>query len=38
MKKIIKYYDKIYKKNMIEDVKGDLSGSYQKIIVGLISK
>ena len=38
MKKIIKYYDKINKKNMIEDVKGDLSGSYKKIIVVLMNK
>ena len=38
MKKIIKYYDKIYKKDMVADVKDDISGSYQKIILGLINK
>ena len=38
MKKIIKYYKKIFNKDMVEDVKGDLSGNYQKVILGLINK
>jgi len=38
MKKIKKYYKKIFNKDMIEDVKGDLSGNYQKIIEGLIEQ
>ena len=38
IKKIIKYYKKIFNKDMIEDVKGDISGSYQKIILGLMNK
>ena len=38
MKKIKKYYKKIFNKDMTEDVKDDLSGSYQKIIEGLIEK
>ncbi len=36
MKKIKKYFKKIYSKDMEEEVKNDLSGSYQKIIEGLI--
>ena len=38
MKKIKKYYKKIYNKDMIEEVKDDISGSYQKIIAGLMNK
>lgn len=38
MKKIKKYYKKLYSKDMIEEVKDDISGSYQKIIEGLINK
>ena len=38
MKRIKKYYKKLYNKEMIEDVKDDISGSYQKIIEGLINK
>lgn len=38
MKKIIKYYKKIFNKDMVEDIKSDISGNYQKVIVGLINK
>ena len=38
MKKIRKYFKSIYKKDMEEEIKGDLSGSYLKIIEGLIKK
>ena len=38
MKKIKKYYKKIFNKEMSEDIKDDLSGSYQKIIDGLIQQ
>ena len=38
MKRIKKYYKKLYSKDMIEEVKDDISGSYQKIIEGLINK
>ena len=38
MKKIKKYYKQIYSKDMIEQVNSDLSGSYKKIIEGLMNK
>ena len=38
MKKIKKYYKKIYNKEMIEQVNADLSGSYKTIIEGLMNK
>ena len=38
MKKIKKYYKKIYNKDMIDEVNNDLSGSYKTIIEGLIKK
>lgn len=38
MKKIKKYYKKIYNKDMIEEVNADLSGSYKTIIEGLMKK
>ena len=38
MKRIKKYYKKLYNKDMVEEVKDDISGSYQKIIEGLINK
>lgn len=38
MKRIKKYYKKLYNKDMIEEVKDDISGSYQKIIEGLMNK
>lgn len=36
MKKIVKYYKKIFNKDMVEDIKKDTSGNYQKLLVGLI--
>jgi len=33
---IKKYYQQIYKKDMIEDVKSDISGDYQKLMIELI--
>ena len=38
MKRIKKYYKKLYNKDMIEEVKDDISGSYQKVIEGLLNK
>ena len=38
MKKIKKYYKKIFNKEMIQEVEADLSGSYKEIIKGLINK
>ena len=38
MDKIKKYYKIIYNKDMIEQVNSDLSGSYKKIIEGLMNK
>ena len=38
MPKIRKYYKKIFNKEMIDEVNDDLSGSYQKIIEGLMKK
>ena len=38
MKKIKKYYKKIYSKDMSEQVNSDLSCSYKKIIEGLMNK
>ena len=38
MKRIKKYYKKLYNKDMVEEVKDDISGTYQKIIEGLINK
>ena len=38
MPKIKKYYKKIYNKDMIEDVNGDVSGSYKNILNGLMEK
>lgn len=38
MPKIKKYYKKIYNKEMIDDVKGDTNGAYQKLLVGLTEK
>lgn len=36
MKKIKKYYKKLFQKEMIQEINDDLSGSYQKIVEGLI--
>ena len=33
---IKKYYHQIYQKDMIEDVKSDISGDYQKLMIELI--
>ena len=38
MKKIKKYYKKLFNKDMIEEVNNDLSGSYKNIIEGLMKK
>ena len=37
MPQIKQYYKKNYKKDMIEDIKGDTSGNYRKILVELAS-
>lgn len=34
--KIKRYYKQLYNKRMVEDVKNDISGDYQKLLVGLI--
>ena len=36
MKKIRKYYKKIYNAEIEDDIKGDISGAYQDLIVGLL--
>ena len=33
---IKKYYKQLYKKDMIEDIKNDISGDYQKLMIELI--
>ena len=38
MKDIKRYYKRIYKKDLIEEVNSDLSGSYKAIIEGLMNK
>ena len=38
MDKIKKYFKIIYNKDMIQQVNDDLSGSYKKIIEGLMNK
>lgn len=38
MKKIKKYYKKMYNKDLLQEVKDDISGNYQKIIEGLLNK
>ena len=38
MKLIRRYYKQIYKKDMIERVKDDISGEYQKLLEGLMTK
>ena len=35
---ITKYYKLLYSKDMLEDVKGDTSGDYKKLLVALIDK
>ena len=38
MEIIKKYYKQIYKKDMIDDIKSDISGDYQKLMIELINK
>ena len=38
MKMIKKYYKKLFGKNMAEDIKGDTSGNYQKLLLALIGE
>lgn len=38
MKKVKKYYKKLYNKELLDEVKGDVSGSYGKILESLINK
>lgn len=38
MKMIKKYYRKLFGKNMAEDIKGDTSGNYQKLLLALIGE
>lgn len=38
MKRIKKYFKKIYQKNLLDEVKDDVSGSYGKLIEELINK
>jgi hypothetical protein len=38
MKMIKKYYKKLFRKNMDDDIKGDTSGNYQKILLALIDE
>ena len=38
MKMIKKYYRKLFGKNMGEDIKGDTSGNYQKLLLALIGE
>ena len=35
---IKEYYKILYSKNLVDDVKGDTSGKYQKLLVALIEK
>ena len=37
MPRIKQYYKQLYKKDMIEDVKGDTSGDYRKVLVELLT-
>ena len=38
MKMIKKYYKKLFRKNMADDIKGDTSGNYQKVLLALIDE
>jgi len=38
MAQIRQYYSQLYKKDMIEDIKGDTSGLYKNLLVELASK
>ena len=33
---IKRYYKQLYKKDMVEDIKNDISGDYQKLMIELI--
>jgi annexin A7/11 len=35
---IREYYKLLYSRNLVDDVKGDTSGSYQKLLLALIEK
>ena len=38
IKMIKKYYKKLFGNNMADDIKGDTSGNYQKILLFLIGE
>jgi len=38
MPQIKQYYRQLYGKDMVADVKGDVSGEYQNLLVSLITK
>ena len=38
MDMIKKYYKKLFKVDMAEDIKGDTSGNYQKVLLYLIGE
>jgi len=38
MKRVKKYYKRIYKKELLDDVKNDVKGSYERILETLINK
>ena len=38
MDKIKKYYKKLFKNDMAEDIKGDTNGNYQKVLLYLIGE
>ena len=38
MKKVKKYYKKLYNKELLDEVKADVTGSYGKILESLINK
>ena len=38
MPQIKQYYKQLFGKDMVTDVKNDISGDYQRLMVGLISK
>ena len=37
MNYIKKYYKQLYKKEMVDDIKSDISGDYQKLMIELIN-
>jgi hypothetical protein len=38
MPNIKRYYKQLYKSDLVEDVKADTSGDYQKLLIKLIEK